>query len=188
MRERRRDGNGLCRWKALTQSNRYAIIYCEKVVISYCVVITVSLAARNRASCICKIAGAPLSASIFQYFCIFSPNFETSGIFSYLYYTSCIRYYSKSEKVKLSIFAHVYFHMQRQRQQRKQSARSEVYVECKMTCYHSMVSTSTDFEIQMKNFFRVQPKENKIDIVVPIQFISFFALAERVVTLLLLGV
>lgn len=78
--------------------------------------------------------------------------------------------------------------MQRQRQQRKQSARSEVYVECKMTCYHSMVSTSTDFEIQMKNFFRVQPKENKIDIVVPIQSISFFALAERVVTLLLLGV
>lgn len=86
MRERRRDGNGLCRWKALTQSNRYAIIYCEKVVISYCVVITVSLAARNRASCICKIAGARLSASIFQHFCIFSPNFETSGIFSYLYY------------------------------------------------------------------------------------------------------
>lgn len=159
----------VCRWKALTQSNRYAIIYSEKVLISHCVVITVSHThARAYTATGCQRCAiepsvyAEYSAALVlkhRYFNIFYqkiPN-EWLHCVAFSLYSSviciiCFCCCSQNEKVKLHIFAHASFQICNGNDEKVQEVNDD---ECETTCYHNMVSTSTDFEMQMKNFFCV---------------------------------
>lgn len=137
--------------------------YWEKVVISF--------QYNYQTQTVCKITGARLSISIFQFSFSQIPNKMVQ--FTAAAAATAVIF----KKVDLKIFAHVSLHACKQWNTMNVKWRV-IIIWCRQVPI---------FEIQMKTF-GVQP-EKKISSSSPIQFIYyFFLIAERVMALLLFGV